>query len=102
MAQMTKALALEAIAHIHAGRAPPLTGWEMLQLLHAWLGYDDLRAALTRIAALDPATDSKEGHNEWGEAACFAQAQMISHVAVGASWRDQQPDDLCVQDVNRE
>lgn len=42
-----------------------------------------LRDALQRIAALDPAKDSEDGHNEWGEADCFSQAQAISARALG-------------------
>ena len=41
-----------------------------------------LRAALTRIAALDPHTDSPEGYNEWGEADCFNQAKDIARAAL--------------------
>jgi len=37
-----------------------------------------LRDALVAIRALDPATDSPEGYNEWGEADCFRSAQAIA------------------------
>ncbi len=37
-----------------------------------------LRDALVAIRALDPATDSPEGYNEWGEADCFRLAQAIA------------------------
>lgn len=36
------------------------------------------RDALHKIAALDPAVDSDEGYNEWGEADCFRKAQAIA------------------------
>lgn len=42
-----------------------------------------LRAALERIGAMDPATDSIEGYNEWGEADCFRQAQSTALRALG-------------------
>ena len=44
-----------------------------------------VRAALLKIAALDPAVDSEEGFNEWGEADCFNKAQAIAREAVGAA-----------------
>lgn len=34
--------------------------------------------ALEKIADLDPAEDSDEGFNEWGEADCFNMAQKIA------------------------
>lgn len=37
---------------------------------------------LRDIAALDPATDSNAGFNEWGEAECFNKAQEISRAAL--------------------
>ena len=45
----------------------------------------DLLAALARIAELDPATDSEEGFNEWGEADCFGQAKKIARAAIAAA-----------------
>jgi hypothetical protein len=41
-----------------------------------------LRAALRRIADLNPEYDSSEGHNEWGEAECFTKAQTIAREAL--------------------
>lgn len=38
--------------------------------------------ALRLIAELDPLTDSDEGYNEWGEADCFRQAQIIARSAL--------------------
>ena len=44
--------------------------------------------ALKRIANLDAANDSEEGYNEWGEADCFNQAQMIAkHALVGEEYK---------------
>lgn len=40
------------------------------------------RAVLERIAALDPATDSEEGFNEWGEADCFNKAQAMARAVL--------------------
>lgn len=40
------------------------------------------RAALERIAALDPATESEEGFNEWGEADCFNKAQEMARAVL--------------------
>jgi hypothetical protein len=42
----------------------------------------ELLAALERIASLDPAQDSDEGHNEWGEADCFRKAQDAARAAI--------------------
>ena len=42
---------------------------------------DPLREALIEIWTLDPAIDSDEGYNEWGEADCFRQAQEIARRA---------------------
>lgn len=42
----------------------------------------DFLAALGQIAALDPAKDSSEGFNEWGEADCFKKAQAIAQAAI--------------------
>lgn len=44
-----------------------------------------VRAALLKIAALNPEDDSEEGFNEWGEADCFNKAQAIAREAVGAA-----------------
>ena len=52
----------------------------------AWNAADEierLRAALERIGAMDPATDSIEGYNEWGESDCFRQAQSTALMALG-------------------
>lgn len=38
--------------------------------------------ALQRIAKIDPAYDSDEGYNEWGEAECFRQTQAIANAAL--------------------
>jgi hypothetical protein len=38
----------------------------------------ELEAAIKTIAELDPEKDSHEGYNEWGEADCFNQAQIIA------------------------
>ena len=38
----------------------------------------ELEAAIKTIAELDPEKDSDEGYNEWGEADCFNQAQIIA------------------------
>lgn len=43
---------------------------------------DRLRAALEGIVALNPDIHSSEGFNEWGEADCFNQAQMIAREAL--------------------
>ena len=40
------------------------------------------RAVLERIAALDPATDSEDGFNEWGEADCFNKAQAMARAVL--------------------
>ncbi len=40
------------------------------------------RAALERIAALNPAEHSDEGYNEWGEASCFHQSREIARLAL--------------------
>ena len=37
MAQMTENLVLEAYAHCEAGNMPPLTVWEVRQLIHGWM-----------------------------------------------------------------
>jgi hypothetical protein len=37
MAQMTESLALEAYSHCEAGNMPPLTVWEVRQLIHGWM-----------------------------------------------------------------
>lgn len=42
----------------------------------------DLLAALTAISKLDPALDSEEGMNEWGEADCFGKALNIASAAI--------------------
>jgi hypothetical protein len=47
-----------------------------------------LQAALNKIAALNPETDSSEGCNEWGEADCFNKAQDIARGALGLSTAD--------------
>jgi multidrug efflux pump subunit AcrA (membrane-fusion protein) len=44
----------------------------------------DLVVALTKIASLDPAKDSDEGYNEWGEADCFRKAQEIAKNALAS------------------
>ena len=44
-----------------------------------------IRAVLAWIVALDLAIDSEEGHNEWGEADCFNQAQTLAREALGAA-----------------
>ena len=46
---------------------------------------DELLAALLKIGGLDPAVDSDEGHNEWGEADCFRQAQSIANAAINSA-----------------
>ena len=38
----------------------------------------ELEAAMKLIAELHPEKDSDEGYNEWGEADCFNQAQIIA------------------------
>lgn len=43
---------------------------------------DYLERQLAKIARLDPNTDSVEGLNEWGEADCFEQAQIIAREAL--------------------
>ncbi len=40
--------------------------------------------ALHLIAELDPLNDSDEGYNEWGEADCFRQAQIIARSALAS------------------
>ena len=40
-------------------------------------------AALQRIALLDP-SDTDEGYNEWGEAACYVEAKDIADAALAA------------------
>ena len=40
--------------------------------------YQECERALKQIAGLDPAVDSEDGMNEWGEADCFQQAQIIA------------------------
>lgn len=42
----------------------------------------ELIEALRNIVALDPATDSDSGRNEWGEAECFDKAQEIASTAL--------------------
>lgn len=42
----------------------------------------DARRALERIRDLDPAKDSDEGSNEWGEADCFHHAQKFAREAL--------------------
>lgn len=42
----------------------------------------ELLEALRNIVALDPATDSDSGRNEWGEAECFDKAQEIASTAL--------------------
>lgn len=44
-----------------------------------------MRAALNRISALNPETDSDEGYNEWGQADCFEQAKTIAIAALAAT-----------------
>ena len=51
---------------------------ELMQMRERML---DLYAA-QQIAAIDPATDSEEGFNEWGEADCFGQAQAVARTAL--------------------
>ncbi len=41
--------------------------------------------ALRLIAELDPLNDSDEGYNEWGEADCFRQAQIIARSALAST-----------------
>ena len=43
-----------------------------------------LRVVLENIAELDPATNSTDGFNEWGEADCFNQAQQLARDALTA------------------
>ena len=43
-----------------------------------------LRTALQYIQSLDPASDSQEGYNEWGEAECFGLAQECAGAALAA------------------
>lgn len=50
-----------------------------------------VRAALERIAALNPDKDSKEGWNEWGEADCFDQAQAIARRALDGQTEPGEP-----------
>jgi len=71
MAQMTPSFARSIIANGERKVHTSLTCHEQVQLAYAFL-------ALDRIRSLDPAKDSKEGHNEWGEADCFDQAQAIA------------------------
>lgn len=44
-----------------------------------------LQSALLDIMALNPATDSDEGYNEWGEAHCFHLAQQRAIKAINES-----------------
>jgi hypothetical protein len=44
----------------------------------------DALTALQRIADLDPAIDSSDGFNEWGEAECFSKAQGFARTAIAA------------------
>jgi hypothetical protein len=46
---------------------------------------DALRKGLEEIAQLDPALDSDDGHNEWGEAECFDKAQFIARQSLDAA-----------------
>lgn len=39
---------------------------------------EKLTEALEKIKDLDPAKDSDQGFNEWGEAACFNKSQAIA------------------------
>jgi hypothetical protein len=39
---------------------------------------NEYKLALERIVALNPADDSDEGYNEWGEADCFNKSQEIA------------------------
>ena len=41
-----------------------------------------LRVVLEHIAELDPAINSTNGFNEWGEADCFIQAQQLARDAL--------------------
>lgn len=43
---------------------------------------EKLRKALKKIADLDPETDTDEGYNEWGEAACFVIAKDVANAAM--------------------
>ena len=53
------------------------------ELAHRDIEIDRLRAALRKIADLDPAVDSDKGYNEWGETDCFRQAQEAARAALG-------------------
>jgi hypothetical protein len=48
-----------------------------------------LRAALQRVADLDPEVDTDEGFNEWGEACCFRQAKKLARAAIDAAMSGQ-------------
>ena len=43
-----------------------------------------LRVVLENIEELDPAINSTNGFNEWGEADCFIQAQQLARDALTA------------------
>ena len=52
------------------------------ELRQARAAVAELIEALRNIVALDPATDSDSGRNEWGEAECFDKAQEIASTAL--------------------
>ena len=54
-----------------------------LQAMRNGAKVNELRDALEAIAALDPATNSEDGFNEWGEADCFRQAQALARKVLG-------------------
>lgn len=54
------------------------------EVLEARATVERMAEALERIAGLCPTVDSDEGLNEWGEADCFRQAQLIAAQAVAA------------------
>lgn len=56
-------------------------GAEFIHRVNTW---ETLVDALERIAALDPAEDSDQGYNEWGEADCFNKSQDMARAALNA------------------
>lgn len=74
---------VDVLAVIDAARwCPRMQPQIAAELGEARAAVAELIEALRNIVALDPATDSDSGRNEWGEAECFDKAQEIASTAL--------------------
>ena len=74
---------VDVLAVMDAARwCPRMQPQIAVELGQARAAVAELIEALRNIVALDPATDSDSGRNEWGEAECFDKAQEIASTAL--------------------